>query len=70
MEIRNGRRNGVDRRAEGERKTYERAVSVEVWQLIATAIDAVDLRGIFDQRHQTVGDLKDDLAALSATIGR
>ena len=63
MEIRNGRRNGVDRRAEGERKTHERAVNIEAWQLIATAIDAVDARGIHDQRHQAVGDLEDDLDA-------
>ena len=63
MEIRNGRRNGVDRRAEGERKTHERAVNIEARQLIATAIDAVDARGIHDQRHQAVGDLEDDLAA-------
>ena len=64
MQIRNGRRDGVDRRAEGERKTHERAVKIEARQLVATAINSVDVRGILNQRNQSIGDLQDDLAAL------
>ncbi len=38
-------------------------MNIEVRQLIATAINAVDVRGIHDQRHQAVRDLEDDPAA-------